>query len=93
MSYGPTRTPGVRTVGVVAWSVAARLDSERIVKYGRMGRGETIEEAALQGIRCQERLDFTTQRLIVAGLSDQQGVALLDRPLHSRLEQRLHARP
>ena len=70
-----------------------KLDSERIVEHGPMGRGQTIEEAALQGVRRQERLDFTTQRLIVAGLSDQKGVSLFDRPFHGRFEQRLHARP
>ena len=70
-----------------------RWGSERIGKHRLTGDGQPIEEADVRGVRRQQRLDFTTQRLVVTSRSGQKGVALFGRPFHSGLKQRLHSRP
>ena len=70
-----------------------RWGRERIGKHGLAGDRQSIEEAGIRGVRRQQRLDFTTQPIVVSGHRGQKGVALVGRPFHSFLKQRLHARP
>jgi len=66
---------------------------ERIGQHGRTGHRQSIEEAAARGVRRQQRFDLVTQRLVFTGCRSREGRALLGRPFHGGLKQRLHARP
>ena len=70
-----------------------RWHSEMIGEHGLSGDGQLIEKADVRGVRSQQRLDFTTHRVVVTSRRGQKGVALFGRPFHSGLKQRLHARP
>ena len=79
--------------GVRSRRIHRRRLGEGIGKHGLAGDGQPIEEADVRGVRRQQRLDFTTQRRVVTSRRGQKGVALVGRPFHSSLEQRLHSRP
>ena len=70
---GTYRKPEVRT-DLVGSSTPG--GSERIGEHGLTGDGQPIEEADVRGVRRQQRLDFTTQRVVVTSRSGQKGVAL-----------------
>ena len=46
-----------------------RSGRERIGQHGLTGDGEPIEETDVRGVPSQQRLDFTPQRVVVAGRS------------------------
>jgi len=66
---------------------------ERIGQHGRTGHRQSIEEAAARGVRRQQRFDLVTQRLVFTGCRSREGRALLGRPFHGGLKQRLHPQP
>ena len=73
-------------VNRLRWSI------ENIGKHCLAGHGQPIEEVDLR-IGSQQRLNFTTQRVVVTSRGGENGVALFGRPFHDGLKYHFHALP